>query len=297
MKQNYFAPPVALYDPLYDIGPTDDGTIYGYPDHDDTVNYLDLFVFTFVYDIHMLTDKSPAVPPIQYKPLPGEGLIVSAELPGEFHTGQEFDAVVRINDPAPVKVMSLTLNYDTELLEAVSIQPGDMFSSDNAFLLNCIQGSSILMDGTILGADNMFEGNEVAVIRFRAKNSGSFEFTDPNMILRDRSNQDIEVLFSNVVTIALPERFALAQNYPNPFNPTTTIELSLPTACDWRCDIYNVAGQIVKSVSGFNEAGMVPITWDGTDASGKRVASGIYFYRINADDGRFVETKKMVLMK
>jgi hypothetical protein len=298
LKFNYFAPGTHPYDPLYDIGPTHDGSIYGYPTHvGDAVNYEDLFTFTFVFDVHPLSGKGSTLPPIGLKPLPSEGLILSAEMPSEFHTGQEFDAVIRINDPSPVKVMSLTLDYDTELLEPVSIQPGDMFTADNAFLLNCVQGSSILMDGTILGAENVFEGTDVAVIRFRARNSGSFEFTDPKMIFRDRSNADIEVLFSNVASQALPGRFALAQNYPNPFNPSTTIELALPTACDWRCDIYNVAGQIVKSVTGYSEAGMVPILWDGTDAVGDRVASGIYFYRITADSGRFVETKKMVLMK
>jgi hypothetical protein len=53
LKFNYFAPGTHPYDPLYDIGPTHDGSIYGYPTHiSESVNYEDLFTFTFVYDVH-----------------------------------------------------------------------------------------------------------------------------------------------------------------------------------------------------------------------------------------------------
>ena len=98
-----------------------------------------------------------------------------------------------------------------------------------------------------------------------------------------------------VSTRNLPTAFELAQNYPNPFNPTTTVSLSLPVASDWTISIYNVAGQLVKTYNGHNEAGNVSVVWDGTDAVGSTVASGIYFYKANARD--FSATKKMVLMK
>jgi hypothetical protein len=296
LAQHYFAPDLHPYDKLYDIAPTHNGSIYGYPTHAGAeVEFNDLVEFTFVYDDHPLSGKGG--PTIQYKPAVSGNLVVSADMPTQFYAGQEFETVVRVNDPSVVKVMSLTLDYNSDLLEAISVQPGDMFDNNNAFLLNRMKDAAVQMDGTILGADNAFAGSEIAVIRFRAKSSGSYQFTDPKMIFRDRSNQDIQVLFSNIAAPSLPADFALSQNRPNPFNPSTTFDLYLPTACDWRCDIFNVAGQIIKSVSGHNEAGAVPITWNGTDANGSRVASGIYFYRITANDGRFTQTKKMVLMK
>ena len=92
----------------------------------------------------------------------------------------------------------------------------------------------------------------------------------------------------------IPVDFAL-KNYPNPFNPATTISLSLPVESDWAIEVFNVAGQLVRDYSGHSQAGTTSIVWDGTDNNGKSVASGIYFYRANAD--QFSQTKKMVLMK
>jgi hypothetical protein len=94
---------------------------------------------------------------------------------------------------------------------------------------------------------------------------------------------------STVVEKTLPTAFSLSQNYPNPFNPTTDITINLPTQQNWKLDIYNVAGQLVKSFSG-NNVGEVTVTWDAAGA-----ASGIYFYK--ASDGKSAQTKKMVLMK
>ncbi len=87
----------------------------------------------------------------------------------------------------------------------------------------------------------------------------------------------------------LPTSFALKQNYPNPFNPSTAIVINLPEQSEYKIDIYNVAGQLVKSVSG-NGVGEVT---EVIDMSGQ--ASGIYFYKATA--GQYTDTKKMVLMK
>jgi len=92
----------------------------------------------------------------------------------------------------------------------------------------------------------------------------------------------------------LPTEFAV-KNFPNPFNPKTTIALNMPVASDWSVKIYNVAGQLVKEFSGYAEAGVQNVIWDGTDMSNNVVASGIYFYK--AEASKFSATKKMVLMK
>lgn len=93
----------------------------------------------------------------------------------------------------------------------------------------------------------------------------------------------------------VPQTFSLDQNYPNPFNPTTTIALNMPVESDYSITIFNVAGQKVREYAGHSAAGVLHVVWDGTDASGNSVASGIYFYRATTD--KFSETKKMVLMK
>jgi len=90
----------------------------------------------------------------------------------------------------------------------------------------------------------------------------------------------------------LPTVFALEQNYPNPFNPKTTISFALPTASDYTLTIYNVTGQKVTEFTGNHAAGNVVIDVDASNYS-----SGVYFYKLIADNGRFAETKKMVLVK
>lgn len=99
----------------------------------------------------------------------------------------------------------------------------------------------------------------------------------------------------NVSVRALPTTFDLSQNYPNPFNPTTTIKLALPVASDYSLAIYNVAGQMIRAYTGSAGAGVVEVVWDGKDASGNQVASGMYFYKASASN--FSATKKMILMK
>ncbi|MBU8934875.1 MAG: T9SS type A sorting domain-containing protein [candidate division Zixibacteria bacterium] len=94
---------------------------------------------------------------------------------------------------------------------------------------------------------------------------------------------------------ALPSDFTLRQNYPNPFNPTTTISFDLPARSEWTIEIYSITGSLVRGFSNTAEAGMVSFEWDGTSQSGDKVASGVYFYRLQAGD--FSETRKMVLLK
>lgn len=95
---------------------------------------------------------------------------------------------------------------------------------------------------------------------------------------------------------ALPTEFALSQNVPNPFNPTTNISFALPKDANVSLTIYNVLGQQVKNlVDQPMRAGNQTVTWDGTDNTGRSVASGVYFYKLKAD--AFSATKKMLMLK
>ncbi len=104
-----------------------------------------------------------------------------------------------------------------------------------------------------------------------------------------------ELLKTEIVNGLLPGDFVLSQNYPNPFNPSTTINLTVPIACDWKIDIFNTAGQVVRTYDGVTEPGTVSIVWDGLNYNRQSVATGIYFYRVKAAD--YTETRKMILLK
>ena len=89
---------------------------------------------------------------------------------------------------------------------------------------------------------------------------------------------------------------SLLGNYPNPFNPVTNIAFSVKEAGKVTLEVYNLRGQLVKRlISGVVESGDQVVTWNGTNDSGKTVASGVYFYKMKAPN--FTSTKKMILMK
>jgi hypothetical protein len=94
----------------------------------------------------------------------------------------------------------------------------------------------------------------------------------------------------------VPAQFALMQNYPNPFNPTTTIKFNMPVKGHVSLKVYNVAGQLVRTLTDQDwDAGQHSIDWNGKNEAGSSVASGVYFYKI--ETGSFESTKKMVLLR
>jgi len=97
----------------------------------------------------------------------------------------------------------------------------------------------------------------------------------------------------------IPTEYALSQNYPNPFNPTTSIKYGLPENSRVTLKIYNVLGQLVKTVldNEREETGYYVFPFNASE-----VASGVYYYRLEAQSEvtpskTFVETKKMLLVK
>ena len=94
----------------------------------------------------------------------------------------------------------------------------------------------------------------------------------------------------------VPSAFALEQNYPNPFNPQTKIEFEIPTASRVSLKVYNSLGEeVVTLVDNVMNAGTHAVEWNGKNRFNSTVASGVYFYRLTADN--FVQTKKMLLVK
>jgi len=93
-----------------------------------------------------------------------------------------------------------------------------------------------------------------------------------------------------------PLVFRLLQNYPNPFNPVTTIRYSTASPGHVELTIYDVSGRRVRTlVVGSLAPGRHALRWDGRDASGQEVASGVYFLRLAA--GRDVVTSRLTLVR
>lgn len=106
----------------------------------------------------------------------------------------------------------------------------------------------------------------------------------------------IQIILSAEEEKSIPLEFELAQNYPNPFNPSTRISFAVPELSNVRLNIYNVLGQTVNTlVDKQINAGRYEVEWNGLDARGLQVASGVYFYELKAND--FSVRKKMLFLR
>jgi len=139
-------------------------------------------------------------------------------------------------------------------------------------------------------------------------NGGKSGYVGKMAELKPKSEKEFRImrdgLLSELFEIIEPEpeepnveyTFDLKHNYPNPFNFSTTISFSLPLYIQKaELKIYNIKGQLVRKLDIDNKSGIGSIAWDGLDSYGKKVCSGIYFYKLTADKKEIV--KKMVLMR
>ena len=93
-----------------------------------------------------------------------------------------------------------------------------------------------------------------------------------------------------------PKVFSLSQNYPNPVISGIHIEYALPKATGITLTVYDVTGRTIRTLLAENqEAGYYTVGWDGKDNSGKKVATGIYFYRMETD--KFKATRKLTILR
>ncbi len=127
------------------------------------------------------------------------------------------------------------------------------------------------------------------------------EITLNKLILEDINNQmvaqtQVEIIYNTPPDV--PLNYMLYQNYPNPFNPSTTIEYSIPQTSDVILKVYDILGNEVTSlVNEVEDQGNYSV-----NLSAKGLASGIYFYRMQAvptsgQAGDYIQTKKMIILK
>jgi len=210
--------------------------------------------------------------------------------------GDEFILPIEISDLAELYSAEFSLNSNASWLKLDKVTLSELTSE---FILEDmvkdgqikialagakpVSGSGALVGITFKVSDNVREGDRVEI-----------SLTS----LRVNESQRIDLNLAYLVTVGnlVPTQFSLSQNHPNPFNPLTIIEYSLPARSHVAIEVYNLLGQKVSTlVNQEMEAGVHQVIWDGKDSQGNKVSSGVYFYRIKAEN--FSEVKKMVLMK
>ena len=131
--------------------------------------------------------------------------------------------------------------------------------------------------------------------RGRLRANGEAHIAHPTRLSDGQASQ---IILKLTGVADVPKEFALEQNYPNPFNPSTVIHYSLPVNGYVTLKVYNVLGEeVVTLVNGAQDAGYKSVEWNSAN-----VASGVYFYRIEATSisnpkDTFVKVRKMMLIR
>jgi hypothetical protein len=185
-----------------------------------------------------------------------------------------------------IQACYVELNIDGRYADVVNVSgslPQGWLMANNyskGVLRIAMAGVSPLPDGTI------------ATISLNLKNNGAKFGISGSAKLNANLNSEI----NNFTITAVPTQFGLSQNYPNPFNPSTVINYQLAQNTHVGLMVYDILGQKVKTlINGMQQAGYYNITWDGTNDSGRKVASGVYIYRL--ESGSYIKTLKMNLLK
>jgi len=206
---------------------------------------------------------------------------------------------VRVTDAVDVSGYSLNVKYDASTLAWVGAAglTASRFADEGEVALQ-ISGSpgqvllSDISSYAIQGEGNLVQLQFQVLDQVRA---GRVEVV--SALVSDPSGNVSELFGAHVAEIKMmPGTYALGDNYPNPFNPETVVPFAIPETGDVRVAVYNLLGQeIAVLASGRLEAGFHRVTWNGNDASGRAMSTGIYFVKMVANG--FTDVNKVMLLK
>ncbi len=207
----------------------------------------------------------------------------------QHHNGY-VDIPVLVKGTENISAVQFDMKFNHAALEFDSVRP--------AGLTQGFMASGNVTGGVLkvaMAGSEAFSGNgRVAVVRFLRK-GGPIPATSSRVSLTYALLNETEPVIFGPSQDGIVG-FALGPISPNPTNQGTVINFSAPKASHVSLAIYNVNGQLVRTVhEGQVESGTHQFAWDGTDSNGQRVARGVYFCRMNADE--FSATEKVVLLQ
>ncbi len=211
--------------------------------------------------------------------------------------GERVTVPLRVDNPTGLAGGDILLVYDSEVLRAVDVLfEADMLTVSNisepGMVRIAFAGVGKLDSGTLARISFDVIADDISPLKIeRAELYGPDAFPLISRCI-DREFRSWAVA---------PERSALLQNFPNPFNPETWISYQLKEASEVRIRIYNAAGELVRELDLGSKPAGIYVTqgraayWDGRNASGEEVASGVYFYSIRAGD--FSAVRKLTVLR
>jgi photosystem II stability/assembly factor-like uncharacterized protein len=211
--------------------------------------------------------------------------------------GDRIQIPIRINDATGLFAGGISVKYNSTILRAIDVAISPWASG-------VYWRANTELDGEVrvafAGAKPLEgKGNLFHVTYEVLPNAEGV--TTPLILDNVQLSNSLNIATVNGWITVLPSRSMLFQNYPNPFNPETWIPFQLAQDATVKVNIYNSKGQLIRRLNlGQKHAGSY-ITkaraayWNGQDEHGNHVASGLYFYSLQAGD--FTATRKMVILK
>ncbi len=228
------------------------------------------------------------------KPVPLDQIIALGDLqPLEDGT---YLAPIRLGDRAGIRSGTLRIGYDA----GVEVVEATLEGAYSGFMIAHNAGTDHVRVA-FAGSQAKAEGpGEVVYLHVKPSGDTPLRLSLDQVYLNGFNLTPEFAIAPEVIAAIVPEDrplvYALHQNMPNPFNPETTIRYELPDAVDVRLVVYNLVGQQIRTlVSEHQEAGRYQMTWNGLDAQGRQVGSGLYLLRMEA--GSFKQTRRMLMLK
>jgi len=194
-----------------------------------------------------------------------------------------------------INSLGLDLTYPKELQFVRVEAPGnDKFA---ALQSRVVEPGRVRIGGYTNGGTALSGDGDLIAFRFHARAGKLHGYATALQFVDDLAGSpSVSISLENTISTPVPDQVVLHQNSPNPFNPETTIRFELPSAMRARLSIFDVHGRLVrKLIDEQRGAGASTAVWNGRDDKGAGVATGLYFYVLEAGGSRYQH--KMVLLK
>ena len=263
------------------------GTVYALSDGTNTINFRTTF-----YDVDYIGTTIPTTSMI----VTG---IANSRTDGNYISSRNLaDMTAQSFDPPTLLTFEIQNQNDVILTWA----PGPIPVRDNP-LRNWegLTALKVYRNAALIATITDFVVNTQATYTDNDLPNGDYSYYTTNVYYGQYESGPSNTVSVNITAngeeVIIPaEVTALTGNYPNPFNPNTTIAFSVKNPALVNVSIYNLKGELVRTLVNATKAnGFYQSVWDGKDNSGRAVTSGVYLYRMQADN--YISTKRMMLMK
>jgi hypothetical protein len=264
---------------------------------DGEVDIRDLWYYLRNPMMVLFEDLAACIAEILAQPLP-ETMLASAQDAVYTASAADGAALINLNTDFEIVLARFTFSYDNSYV-VTDVQLSQALAGKVFIKKMFVEGKLVVDIISLTGLVPAELGSEMFSVAFRDASHQEADLTLEKVEVADRSGKVYLEAAKVNAAVALPKAFALSQNSPNPFNPSTTISYEIPESSGSVkvvMAVYNIRGQkVITLVDELKETGQYSVNWNGQDESGRRVSSGVYFYRMNAGD--FKAVRKMVIVK